>query len=79
MSYLMKKGVPSAIGFRTVRGPEKGILSVRHYPHKCAEAGALIRDLLGTDNTLYRCTRPALQHVVFNGLGYLIALSCMIF
>jgi len=58
---LLKKSVPSAVGFPHCAGSREGLfLSPKPYPHKCAEAGARTRDLPVTDGRLYRCTRPAL-------------------
>jgi len=59
--HLLKKGVPSAVGFPHCAGSGEGLfLSLKPYPHKCAEAGARTRDLPVIDSRLYRCTRPAL-------------------
>jgi len=62
--YSKKKGVPSAVGFPHCAGSGEGLsLSLKPYPHKCAEAGARTRDLPVTDGRLYRCTRPALLSI----------------
>jgi len=55
---VVKKGVPSAVGFPHCAGFGEGLsLSPKPYPHKCAEAGARTGDLPVTDGRLYRCTR----------------------
>ena len=64
---IIKRGVPSAVGFPYCAGSGEGLfLSPKPYPHKCVEAGARTRDVPVTDGRLYRCTRPALpgSHIV---------------
>jgi len=74
----VNKGVPSAVGFPHCAGSGEGLfLSLKPYPHKCAEAEARTRDLPVTDGRLYRCTRPALHNSSVNHSEFFIKMLIM--
>jgi len=67
-----KKGVPSAVGFPHCAGSGEGLsLSLKPYPHKCAETGARTRDLPVTDGRLYNS--QATVAIFFSKLTYTTA------